>query len=375
MRGVSKKMLISILTSVIVFVTMVATTFAWVGIFTYANTEAFNLNLKVSELDSNYYLTISSTGIPGTFSNEVPSIELKRQIVNSIYDNRYKDDSNEIVEKIFNKTSMESCTTLINDDMSFSPFKSIDFKSGNDWKYKETKNYYKFDLFLSVNTKEGINQNTTGIKSNVYLTDLEEMLTGTICQGNYINNNPYIDLPSDSIYSALKSVPTYFKMNSKNAYRIGMSLYSPIAIDDNYSDQKPIKSIIFESGKELPFYDETMDVYDLGGCIPKEYNSAIDQLLITHSYLYDYNINNKELFDTTLNQAINRNDLEINESNSKIWNKSEHLNDYLGCMDGLLTKMKITIYLWCEGWDADCLKGINMQPVTLNLSFTSGTDD
>ena len=49
MRGLSKKMFISILTSVIVFVTMVATTFAWVGIFTYANTENFSfMHVRVS---------------------------------------------------------------------------------------------------------------------------------------------------------------------------------------------------------------------------------------------------------------------------------------------------------------------------------------
>ena len=48
MRGVSKKMLISILTSVIVMVTMVATTFAWVGIFTYANTDNATSNGRIN---------------------------------------------------------------------------------------------------------------------------------------------------------------------------------------------------------------------------------------------------------------------------------------------------------------------------------------
>ena len=81
MRGISKKMFISILTSVIVMVTMVATTFAWVGIFTYANTDNFSLNLKVSELDSNYYLVISSSGKKGTYSDEVELSDLQRQIL------------------------------------------------------------------------------------------------------------------------------------------------------------------------------------------------------------------------------------------------------------------------------------------------------
>ncbi len=74
MRGANKKMLISILTSVIVFVTMVATTFAWVGIFTYANTDLFQINLKVEDYKTNYFLTISDTGVRGTFSDSIPVI-------------------------------------------------------------------------------------------------------------------------------------------------------------------------------------------------------------------------------------------------------------------------------------------------------------
>ncbi len=79
MRGVSKKMLISILTSVIVMVTMVATTFAWVGIFTYANTETFALNLKTQDLDVNYYLTISATGKSDSFSDEADMTEIQKK--------------------------------------------------------------------------------------------------------------------------------------------------------------------------------------------------------------------------------------------------------------------------------------------------------
>ena len=90
MRGVSKKMFISILTSVIVFVTMVATTFAWVGIFTYASTDSFNLNLKVSDLDSNYFLVISSSGKRGTFSDEVDPFDLKKQIMTNKFVNKKK---------------------------------------------------------------------------------------------------------------------------------------------------------------------------------------------------------------------------------------------------------------------------------------------
>ena len=81
MRKVNKKILISILTSVIVMITIVATTFAWVGIFTYANIDNFSINLKISELDANYFLTISATGEKGSFSDEADSKEIKKQVL------------------------------------------------------------------------------------------------------------------------------------------------------------------------------------------------------------------------------------------------------------------------------------------------------
>ena len=104
MRGISKKMLISLLTTLVVFITVFATTYAWVGIFTYAKSDSFKMNLKVQDLDSNYFLTISSSGKPGTFSNEVPAIDLQRQIVVDKYGNLYKDQSDSSIEMIFNNS-------------------------------------------------------------------------------------------------------------------------------------------------------------------------------------------------------------------------------------------------------------------------------
>ena len=91
MRGLSKKMLISILTSVIVFVTMVATTFAWVGIFTYASTDKFEMNLKVSR-NANDYLTISATGVKGSFSDEANITEIQKNILKNLDKWTTKDD-------------------------------------------------------------------------------------------------------------------------------------------------------------------------------------------------------------------------------------------------------------------------------------------
>ena len=200
---------------------------------------------------------------------------------------------------------------------------------------------------------------------------MDETLIGSISRGIFGNINPYGDLPSDSPYSILKEIPQMYSVNSKNAVRFGLSVYEPINVNSNYSDESPLFTKIFQGGSQMPSYEE--GVFNLGGCLEKQYNTAINELLIVRPNYYS--LTSRGIFEQSLYNASIRNDLELIESNRQIWNKREHLDNYLGCMDGIQTKMKISVYFWFEGWDADCLKAIEKQPVTLNLTFTSGTDD
>ena len=84
---------------------------------------------------------------------------------------------------------------------------------------------------------------------------------------------------------------------------------------------------------------------------------------------------NTPLYFDKLDEACqNRNDLELVQENASLWDRTQHEN-YLGCMDGIQTKMKISICMWFEGWDADCVKGIEEKPISLNLAFESNTID
>ena len=264
MRGMNKKILISLLTTLVVFITVFATTYAWVGIFTYANTDSFKMNLKVQDLDSNYFLTISSSGDRGTFSDSVESIELERQIVDNYYDGIYHGEGNDSIENIFDQISLEPSTTNIIDN-ELEPFTAIDFSRGDRLQFIESKGYYKFDLYLSVDTKEHIDENTTGIKANVMFQDIEEALTGTLSTGIFSNGNPFNDLPSGPIADVLKNIPKKYTVDSKNAVRFSTSIYEPISIDDTYSDQSPIETRIYCGGSKNPIYYSITDSYDLGG--------------------------------------------------------------------------------------------------------------
>ena len=388
MRGVSKKMFISILTSVIVFVTMVATTFAWVGIFTYANTENFSFNLKVSELDVNYFLTISATGKKDDFSDTADIYEIKKDILKNQSkwtDSVINELSKDGIDSMYaGNNRIEPSTCIIDEEGNISDFKTVNYKNTYNFEYlDQTSNlkYLKFDLYLSVNTKEGI-QDSTEVNSNVFLSNIANTLAGSIGKQKLINGNPFKKMPSiDTKYQELLSLPDNdsFKVNSSNAVRFALCLYDPINIDDEYIGlEKPNKTYIYQGGSTTP--NKSSDIYDLGGILPEEYNTALNELLIIRpnynsSPVASYN----DYYYNCLNKAIERgnNDLELTEENSTLWSKPSNVDTspYLGVHNGIQTKMKITVYFWFEGWDSDCLVGIDQLPVTMNLTFTSGVDD
>ena len=399
MRGISKKMFISILTSVIVMVTMVATTFAWVGIFTYANTENFNLNLKVQDLDVNYYLTISATGKIGSFSEEADLYDIQRQILKNQKkwpDSQIDSLSNLAVEAAYKNNCITTPSTTSIENNKLTEFKSIDMSTTDRFTYYTSDvPYLKFDIYLSVDTKEGIKRNELGeipsdikINSNVFLTQLENALEGTISDYVLFNKNQFKALPSAN--AILTTLPDHgtFKVNSKNATRFALCLYNPINIDGSYSENdEPINTYIYQGGTQNPSMDG--EVYNLGGNLPEDSNTALKELLVIRpNYKDNNNVTYKEVYDNAYNESLLRanTDLELIEENSKIWEKPispEYKQDtngnynynFLGISNGVQTKMKISVYFWFEGWDADCLLAIDQKPVAMNLTFTAGIED
>ena len=394
MRKINKKILISILTSVIVMITIVATTFAWVGIFTYANTDNFSINLKISELDANYFLTISATGERGTFSDEADSLEIKKQILMNLkgWSREYIDSIEEDeIDGLYSRyciTTPSTCT--LTNDGRLSEFYTVNNKNTDYYEtYHDSNSYIKFDIYLSVDTKEGIKTDASGnvpldidINSNVFLTELSDTIVGTLCRQKLTNLNPYKEMPSiPQDYRTLLLLPdtTMFNMNSANATRFALCMYDPIDINSSYNENDlPTKTLIYHGGEQLPALDG--DVFDLGGILPEEYNTALRELLIIRPHHNNsiYTSHVQEYYND-LNKAIERGqtDLDLVEANSRVWTKTNNVDTepYLGVHNGIQTKQKISVYFWFEGWDSDCIVGIDQRPVTLNLTLTAGVED
>lgn len=370
MQKATRKIIIGLLTIVLVFTTMFATTFAWVGIFTYSSTDNFSFNLKTEDLNNSYFLTISSTGEPGSYGEDIPLDEIQKQIMDNLeidYATFIDVNDSQAINETFNrKTSLKPVTTYINNlTNEFDGFYQFENLSApTKTKLVESKSYFKFDIYLSVDSKEGL-QTSTEINSNVALNEIINSLEGSIGTSQLYNGDLFQSLPSydRNKYPILNDISTTFNIDSSSSARFALQIYNPIDINSDYTSETPVKTLIYQGGTAEPSYSN--GIYSFGGILPEEYNFALQQI----NRMYNNHLTIDEKY-------LNRGDLELIESNKLVWQAPNELSDgYLGVHNGIQTKMKISVYFWFEGWDADCVDAIDFKLVTLNLKFTADIDE
>jgi len=438
---IARKIYMSIFTTMFILITCVATTFAWVGMFTTSTLGSFDLNLKVVDnKDVDYLLTISAEENSNTFIKEKREIDINK-VKRQILENMGKSTSGVLdngIDELFSKVAiMEPVTT----DKDLSNFYSLSLEGVKNKKFFliENRCFYKFNLYLSVDTPSGISTmtaeelNSLNINANVFFDNIEEALTGTLNTDSLINSNPFSTIPSNSEYSCLKNINrNALTINTKNSTRIAFQTFEPISIDSSYSgNEVPTNTIIYQGGHQLP--NVSNDVYDLGGILPEEYNLALKEI----NSIYDINMDLDNLFidldgngqisndekieyigakdryelstdlELTYNKFFRTSD-NVNSSNYSnyyiysngnyvkpslfssnnvyyekgnmnniIWHRPDSISgtNYLGVQNGIQTKMKISVYFWYEGFDADCLRLIDFRPTSLNIVLASDKNE
>ena len=82
---ITRKIYMSLFTTLFILLTCVVTTFAWVGIFTTSTLGSFDLNLMVQDpKDGEDYLRISATGEENTFDEAVALTDIQTQIMSNM---------------------------------------------------------------------------------------------------------------------------------------------------------------------------------------------------------------------------------------------------------------------------------------------------
>ena len=365
-----KKLYISVLTSILVLLTTVATTFAWVGVFANSTFERFDVNLKASSLEE-YGIVISATGEEGTFSDSIDGITIKRQILKNWGYKNVEYMTAETVEALFSELNMHQCTTLpvVNGDklQKLGDFKTIE--------NMDTMQYFKFDIFVSATSFYGNSDSSTFLLDAFINPGLLHASTKSFTLNKPITYessfvNPLVDLPENiNKVSGGDTITTGYS-NVSSAARVAFEKYEVVqrGMPSMYEGKEPISTIIYSGDSfNYPTKNTNNGCYEFGGILPDSQNLAV-----LYYNQYDYKHSNNGVKHVSVPSDIyNVRGVESVTADKTLHSNTNHLIDSQNVDEkiGLTSMMKVTVSFWIEGWDADCFSILDRNPITLSISL------
>lgn len=344
--------------------TMVATTFAWVGITSNSVFDEFTINLKTDNDTGNFGLQLSLDGRPGTFVDSIDEIAIKRQLLKNLgYNSNTIDRTNdENINVTFAKVRLAQCTPL---KSTYYP----DLFSSNEIQYFEnvvdnsqTSKFFWFDVYVSMYVqKANISPDVATAPASIFLR--EGLLSSNdVGSTDLLNAYTY---PSTTYSLDGKSFSTEFlnkkfsgkvSVNPASAARLCVQKFEPTEM--YLMTQNVSKGYtIYQYDDNMPTYDSTNNVYSFGGILPSKYNMAYQQYNMSHF--------GAEL-PAVPDWQVNRGDVTYEDKGDigRVCDKDT---------DGLTVgkMMKFRFYFWFEGWDSDCFEVIDDRSVSVNLSFSN----
>ena len=371
-----KKLYISILTSILVLITSVATTFAWVGVFANSTFQEFDIKIKSSSLEE-YGIEISATGEEGTFSESIDGVIIKRQILTNWGYNNVDLLDDERVEAIFSTLNMYQCTNtpVLKDGkiQKLGQFKTIENNN--------TRNYFKFDIYIAA-TRYYEGTSGSNFLLDVYLNQglvtsnvKKYKLNGSVSYpSSFIN--PLINLPDgvNGISGGDEFTTVY--VNPASATRVAFEKYE-VTTRGNFSyyeGKEPISTIIYSGDSyNYPTYNEITNVHEFGGILPDDYNFAV-KYYNNYDFVFARNgVNSVSVPSSIYNirgPESNTCDLPLHSTNNHLIDPNNE-NEQIG----LSKMMKVSVSFWIEGWDADCFSVLDRNPITLSVSLQTANEE
>ena len=340
--------------------TMVATTFAWVGITTTSTFDEFNIKLKVDDDHGDYGVQLSLDGRPGTFTDSLDDVSVKRQLLKNLgyRVNQIDNSSDEAINVLFAQQKLDQVTPQKNygypnifESNNVQPFENLDGNLSNKFFWLDiyatmyiTSSTADSDVPLSLFLRESI-LSSNDVGSSILVNDYT--YPSTPC---YVGDNAF----SSNFLS--KKLSGRVKVNPASAARVCVQSFKPVNLYD-MSISEIIGYKLYQYDDVMPTYDNLNDIYSFGGILPGDYNMSFQQYNLMHP--------GAELSGVPEWQ-INRGDITYKDSGNvgQICNKDT---------DGLFIgkMMKFRIYFWFEGWDSDCFEVIDNRNVNVNLSFSN----
>ncbi len=358
-----KKIIFSFSLLGVSLLTMVATTFAWVGITSNSVFDEFSINLKTDNDTGNYGVQLSLSGADGTFSDSIDGLAVRRQIMKNSgkYDNNMLNAASEDkINVLFSQYEMGQCTPTKSSGYSelFSSNSVQLFENVLSETY--TTNFMYFDVYATLYVAKITDSSAETTPVQLFLRD---SILSSDEIGSWNMRNPYtyptskIAINGNTYTSpfAGQTISGNIKVNPASAARICVQRFKPI---DMYTGTENIVTghTIYQYDSSIPYYNSSTGLYSFGGMLPTEHNMAQQQYLLARP-------------DATVpaipEWQLNRGDV--------VYEDRENIGRLVEESDGLTVgkKIKFRIYFWFEGWDADCFEVIDRRNVNITLSFSN----
>ena len=336
MNRITRKLILSVSACAMTAVCLTSTTYAWFA----RNSDAWvdNFKLEIQEHDglvisvdgNNYFNAINNT----TLFKAIASKRLNKEI-NEVTDDDILSVENSILEPVSTYDLVDFSTVNLNSKI----------EEGYYVPDKASKNtYLEFDLYFRID------QSKVNNDKNYYLTFAYDDDNTT--EETKVNGYSYIKGVSES-FKLLNSLSTptkdyesgeEIKVNSGDAMRVG------VLKSDN-------EALIYEPNTGIGSYaleNETNDLYNPNKNAMFTYfnNTHADKLKPLEDISIDSNKTTFDIYKNTIKSFNNKDNLGTFKKNEK-------------CYDDV----KITVFIWLEGYDSDFIKGLNDNNITCYLNF------
>ena len=375
-KRATRKIYLSIIFVTLSLLTMVATTFAWVGIVSNTSFERISINLETDNEKSDYGVMLSLTGDKNDFHDSIDALALQKQLLINIGVPESKLNNEVNIRNLFSQIKLAQCTTIRDTtaaDCAFmKPFQDLYGNKPyasllND--QTEYKGYFEFDVYVSI-YKIGEDADGSENKLSIYLRNGDAGgLFSSSTSSAYIPNEIVMPNSSNPLSTEyLKSINNFepgkkikgmVNINPASAARLSVQKGKSVLIGKNtlYDNHDYQGLKIYKYGSDVPSYDNKYDLYDFGGILPSDFNFARLQYNSTHPA--------NDQLGAVPERAINRGDITFEDDGDT--------NHIVTPDDNVTTQDMICLHFsfWFEGWDSDCFEAINDKQVSVNINFST----
>lgn len=320
-----RKLWYSIIVAILVLVTTVTSTYAWYASVFTNDIDEFNFDISGT---GSIYASLDGVNFKSNFSD----LEIKTAILTKRGIDTTEMKSSQI-DELFKQITLYSISPNNYEDLSLGFYKIDEHQQlATDSGYLSLDMYFTTDLPLTYHANgDPIGQEIFFQSDSIIESD-----------SFYANLSTY-NLPRHPVFGDMNRK---FYVNAKNACRVGVSRYETVTlgVTDNFVHYQ--NDEIYYFGDEEPSISSD-GVYSFGN-IKQENNVAL------------------QCYNSRLNTS-----LEVPNDNREDTNiiGNSFINSKMGlCVNKM---MKVTFYIWLEGWDSDCFDEFQGKSLNIYLKFSS----